>query len=100
MTFKIFKKTGELRDRQGDWDGDEGYEEEIEISDEQVHNDVFNMICETYYMQFIKFGVITQKTMKHFARSIIEDNDLWDNLTENYRDDLCDKYSKEYGNAE
>ena len=36
MMFKVFHKTGELKDAQGNWDGDDGYEETAELSDDTV----------------------------------------------------------------
>lgn len=48
MTFKVFKKTGELRDHNGDWDGDEGYDFELEVAEEKVHRDIAEMLYNDY----------------------------------------------------
>ncbi len=88
MTFKIFKKTGELRDRQGDWDGDEGCEEEIEISKSDVEKALVGIIVSDASRE-----TLTERE-HNIASSIIKrvivDNGLFEELCENYADELND----------
>lgn len=88
MTFKIFKKTGELKDHQGDWDGDEGYEEEIEISKSDVEKALVGIIVSDASRE-----TLTERE-HNIASSIIKrvivDNGLFEELCENYADQLND----------
>lgn len=97
MTFTIFHKTGELRDAHGEWDGDEGYDVEIEIAEEKVRRDIAEMLYEDYIKGIedneVKnrlFGVILDR-----IEGLIGDLDCWDKATELYFDALREKYSEE-----
>ena len=97
MTFTIFHKTGELRDTQGDWDGDDGYDVEIEIAEEKVHRDIAEMLYEDYIKGIedneVKnrlFGVILDR-----IEGLIGDLDCWDKAMELYFSKLHEKYSEE-----
>lgn len=94
MEFTIFRKTGEIRTVNG-WDGDEGYDVEVDVSDDKVREDVFKILCEEYRSHFLGFGALERAAMKHFARNIIEDNDLWGAIIDNHRVELRDKYEEE-----
>lgn len=104
MTFSIFHKTGEMHfDHNGidDYDGDEGYYDDIEITDEQVHNDIAEMV----YKAYIRDGLLMKKVPSEVREQLIDrvkllldDLDIWDKLEEDYRDELQEKYQEEYGN--
>lgn len=97
MTFTIFHKTGELRDTQGDWDGDDGYDVEIEIAEEKVHRDIAEMLYEDYIKGIedneVKnrlFGVILDR-----IEGLISDLDCWESATKLYYDRLHERYAEE-----
>lgn len=103
MTFSIFHKTGEVHfDHNGidDYDGDEGYYDDIEIADEQVHSDIAEMVYKTY----IRDGLLRKKVSEEVRQQMIDrlkllfdDIGCWDKLEEDYKDELQEKYQKEYG---
>lgn len=104
MKFEIFKKTGELRDRQGDWDGDEGDEEEIEISDKEVRKALSEIIFGAYFQASLPYIEHSNDTnvarMKKDIVRLISDCALEETLQECFADELQIWAQEEYGNAE
>ena len=100
MTFKIFKKTGELRDRNDDWDGDEGYKVEIEVPDEKVHSD-FTCIVYNAFFKAIETQY-TAQYREHYMRRIkqlFNVLDCWDKVQEEFAEELQSKYEEEYADG-
>lgn len=99
MKFKIFKKTGEfyfVHDGIYDYDGDNGYWTEIDVPREKVKTDVWNIVCSEYSLKFYLYERHEIEAMKDFAYRIIDDNDFWDALIENYSEQLQSQYEGEY----
>ena len=106
MKFTIFHKTSEIHfDHNGidDYDGDEGYYEDIEIADEEVHRDVVEMIYRDYFNETLSpldksefYTTIIERT-KLMIKLFIDDLDKWDKVIEMYHDELQEKYEAEYG---
>ena len=96
MTFTIFHKTGELHDTQGDWDGDDGYDVEIEIAEEKVHRDIAEMIYNDYIepMAHDEANYYFDRTLDMIV-GMLDDLDCWDSATELYYDRLHEKYAEE-----
>lgn len=96
MTFTIFHKTGELRDTQGDWDGDDGYDVEIEIAEEKVHRDIAEMIYDDYIepMAHDEANYYFDRTLDVII-GMLDDLDCWESATRLYYDRLHEKYAEE-----
>ena len=86
MTFRYFKKTGEIRDRLGEWDGDEGFWFDYEVDDKKLLNAVCNLVDEYYFE--CKMNI---KNFKKFVR----DFDMFDTLIEGFEDELNDYFEQE-----
>lgn len=94
MTFKVFHKTGELRDAHGEWDGDEGYDVEIEIAEEKVHRDIAEMILKDYIQPLLDQDIVNYDYPDNSERyldmathkiiKLLDDLDCWDSATELY----------------
>lgn len=99
MTFTIFHKTGELRDKNGDWDGDDGYDVEIEIAEEKLHRDIVEMIYNNYIepMAHDDANYYFDRTLDVIV-GLIDDLDCWDKATKFYFDALKEKYQEDYDN--
>lgn len=100
MTFKIFDKTDELRDRHGDWDGDIGNETEIEMPDDQVEKALAEIIFNTYFGAHFPYSEHNHSTntarMKKRIADFISDCDLKERLLECFADELNEWVKKEY----
>ena len=102
MKFSIFHKTGEIHFAHNgidDYDGDEGYYEDINGPDERVHNDIAEMVYSTY----IRGGLIkdfeseeVRKEAVDRLKLLFDDIDAWDKLQKEFYDELKDKYTEEY----
>ena len=95
-TFEYFKKTGELRDMLGEWDGDEGFEFEYEVEDDELLDAVVDLVYEDYFMKTeladrCDYAVAVKRGLKKF----IEDNDNLDELVEDYEDELKEYFEEE-----
>lgn len=101
MTFTVFHKTGELRDAQGDWDCDEGYDVEIEIAEEKAHRDIAEMIYNDYIepMAHNDANYYFDRTLDVIV-GMLDDLDCWDGATELYFEALREKYSEEQDDRE
>lgn len=103
MTFKIFKKTGEYHDRNGDWDGDEGYYVEIEVPDEEVNNALQQIIFNCYFRCVFPYNEHYYDTnverMKERIGDFISDCELEETMKEYFADELKEWVQKEYGNG-
>lgn len=102
MIFKIFKKTGEYKDLNGDWDGDEGYEVEIEVPDEEVNKALPQIIYDCYFKAstpYIEhsYEIIATKIKKNIAR-LISDCNLEEKMRECFADELNEWAQEEYDN--
>ena len=93
MTFKIFKKTCELRDRNGDWDGDEGYEVEIEVPDEKIKNDLVAIVVDNYLPRMVSER--EHKLICEVVGKIIDDYELVDKMKKDFFDELRAMYEEE-----
>ena len=70
MKFTVFIKTGERHfdhDGYDDYDGDEGYDTDIEISNEELNSDIGEMIYETY----IRDGLLMDKVPAEVKEQLI-----------------------------
>lgn len=105
MTFEIFKKTGEIHfDHNGidDYDGDTGYDVNIEVGDKEVHDDVVTMIYDDCFKDSISeycrvgyYGTLRDKT-KEQIKLLLDNLEAWDSTVDMYKDELHDKYEEEY----
>lgn len=86
MTFRYFKKTGELRDRLGEWDGDEGFEFEYDVDDDDLWDAICNLVDEYYFEDKLNY--------KNF-RKFVRDFDMFDTLIEGFKDELHDYFEQE-----
>lgn len=86
VEFIYFKKTGEIRDEDGEWDGDDGFEFEYEVDDERLLDAICKLIDEQYFE-----GKLNHKNFRNFVR----DFDMFDTLIEGFEDELYDYFEKE-----
>lgn len=101
MKFTIFKKTSEIHfDHNGmdDYDGDNGYYDEIEISDMQVHSDIEDIIIGSYFIAYLTQA--KHEVLKKILHSLLNDIDCYDKAIETYYEELRCKYEREYNNAD
>lgn len=101
MIFKVFNKTGEYKDENGDWDGDIGEEVEFELSDEEVHRAIVDLIYDDYISCALDSGYNsdmkeTQKLIKARINFLITDLEAWDKAIECYSVDLQNLAEEEY----
>ena len=86
MRFTYFKKTGEFRDKHGEWDGDDGFEFDYDVD----RADLLDAVCDIVDMCY--FGKTLDLTkFKKFVREF----DLIDILAEEFRDDLHEYFEDE-----
>ena len=95
-TFEYFKKTGEIRGRDGEWDGDEGFEFEYEVEDEKLLEAVVDLVYEDYFMKTeladrCEYVFAVKKGIK----KLINDYDNLDEYVEEYDDELKDYFEAE-----
>ena len=85
-TFWYFKKTGEIRDKDGEWDGDEGFWFHYDVDDDALKDALLNIIDECYFENELNY--------KNFMK-FMRDLDLFDTLIEGFEDELHDYFEEE-----
>lgn len=104
MTFKVFIKTGERHfDRNGidDYDGDEGYDKDVEVDAETVHNDVVELVYQDYFAR--DFAELVEPESKYEMRRRVKESikyfieavEAWDAAIDLYYAELNNKYAEE-----
>ncbi len=97
MTFTIFKKTGERHFELGgidDYDGDVGYEQEINVPDAQVKKTVEDLIITDYFRDIRERENSSQ--IANAVHKLMGDLDMYDAAIEIYGDELRRQYEEEY----
>ena len=97
MEFTYFKKTGELVDGFGGWDGDEGYEFAYEVEEHRLKRETVNIIFEEFFNKDM-MDVLTYNQkfkLKEGLQEFIETHCGWDYFFNEYRDDLKDEFEEE-----
>lgn len=95
-TFRYFKKTGEIRDRDGEWDGDEGYWFEYEVEDDELLEAVVDLVYEDYFSKInIADNCEYVFAVKKGIKKLINDYDNLDEYVEEYDSELKDYFEKE-----
>lgn len=101
MTFTIFNKTGEVYDRQGDWDGNIGEEYEIEVKDAEVNKALAEIIFDTYFYKAIPYNEhshdTTVKEIKKQIGKLLSDCDIEEMVRESFIDELNEWVQEEFG---
>ena len=100
MEFTVFHKTGEIHFNHGgydDYDGDDGYDTEYELSDESCQQ----FICECIASQYVskKEQRETWDIICEAVNDLIDAYDLFDKMAEDYYDEL-QEYAQEVYDSE
>lgn len=86
MRFTYFKKTGEFRDKHGEWDGDDGFEFDYDVNGEDLFDAVCDIVDRLYFENTLdraKFAMFVYYC------------DLLDILAEQLRDELQEYFEDE-----
>ena len=86
-TISVFKKTGVIFGRDGEWDGDEGYYIDHEVSDEKWEKAIINIADEVYFDNKLNH--------KNFRKFLI-DFDLFNTLEEGFEEELKEYFQEEF----
>lgn len=93
MTFRYFKKTGEIiipvvvdGETEYVWDGDEGFEFDYDVDEGSLLDAVSDLINEYYFE-----GKLNIKNFKKLLR----DFDILEDLVEGFEDELHDYFEQE-----
>ena len=84
-----------MKDAQGNWDGDDGYEETIELDNDTVTYALVEILIDESSPH--KVSLLENIRMKEVIVSFIDKNDLLDTLYENYKQELEEWVQEEYG---
>lgn len=95
-TFNYFKKTGEIFDRDGEWDGDEGYDFEYTVDEE----DLLDAVSELLYDDFFTKTTMTDgssyfRCVSKGLKKLISDFGLLDMFADAYEEDLKEYFEEE-----
>ena len=85
-TFEYFKKTGEIIDRNGEWDGDEGFWFSYTVDDKKLEQALLVLVDEYYFDSKVKL-----KNLQKYIR----DCDMKDTLMEMFEEELKDYFEEE-----
>ena len=86
-SFFYFRKTGIIRDINGEYDGDEGYWFEHQVDLEELKNAIVEIVFDSYFVEE-EYGETQIEFIKKSIYEFIEDNDFWKELSENYEQEL------------
>lgn len=100
MTITVFHKTGEIyfnHNGYEDYDGDEGYETEVDIPDSEVQEKIVELLIE--YSVPVTITESERGHLKTVINSLIDGYDLFDKLCEDCADELREWAQRKYGNG-
>lgn len=74
---------------------------DIEVDDEQVHDDVVSMIFDEYFQggaEYCSIGYFIAycRNVKERIKKLFDTLDVWDSAIDMYKDELREKYEEEY----
>jgi hypothetical protein len=94
-SYRYFKKTGEVIDRHGSWDGDSGYHFNYEPDSENYSKAVINVVTE-YFSDFITKNCPELKDeLRERVAELIKEHDLEDALADAFEDELKEYFERE-----
>lgn len=85
-TFNYFKSMGAIYDRNGEYDGDEGYDFDFNVSDSDVLDEIVYLIDRDYF---------DGKSDVKKLRAFLSDFDLLDQVFEEYEEELKDIFEED-----
>lgn len=85
-TFMYFKKTGELYDKFGEYDGDDGFWFEYEVEDNKLFKALLELINDYYFE--------SKANLKNI-KSFITDFGMLDDLIEGFEEELKEYFEEE-----
>ena len=91
MKILTFKKTGELIrtvDGEEEWEGDLGYDVEIDVSDTEVKTCIADLLIDTYSKAEDKFSESERARLIRILIGVIDDYDLLDKLKEEFEEEI------------
>ena len=91
MLLQIFIKTGEYRDRDGGYDGDEGYFDSVLVPYEKIDAVLTDMVYDDYFLGQ-KIGKEDIAKVKEGLRKFISELDM--DIYERYRERLEEYFSE------
>lgn len=95
MIFTIFRKTCELTrvvNGEEEWDGDDGYFEEVEIPDTKVKSTLADLLIDTYAKEPI--NEVERQMFGKILCEIIDDYNLLNELKKEFDNELKERYEQ------
>lgn len=99
-TFRYFRKTGEVIDRLGEWDGDEGYNFDYTPDDSDFSHAIVEVVTDYYFGDIIKNCPDIEKELKNKVSNLISEMDFEDDLAEAFEDELKEYFEDEAQESE
>lgn len=102
MVIDKFIKTGEgyIINEYGEkeWDGDEGFDVEIEVDDNEVKDVLINLVLTNYIeVNKLTISLGEMNATKQILKDILDDYDtLFEEMYEEFKDDLKDYFSDKF----
>lgn len=96
MEFVVFQKVGEFVDKNGDWDGDDGYNEVFEISNGEVESHIKELIVNQYFDK--KKDSENYRKAYEMLTEVFDNINVFDELTELFEQELQDWAQELYEN--
>ena len=94
-SYTYFMKTGEMYDRLGNWDGDDGYDFEYKPDQRDFSNAVIDVVTE-YFSEFVTMNCPDLKgKLRERVEELIEEHDLEDDLADAFEDELKEYFEDE-----
>ncbi len=86
--FKYFRKTGEIYDTNGQWDGDEGYDFYYTPDSDDLEEALVSIVTEYYFGETINENPAHENELTEKVRNLIQDCDFGDALADSFEEDL------------
>jgi hypothetical protein len=98
--FTYFKRTGIIYDRDGEYDGDEGYNFSFEPLQEDFSNALVSIVTDYYFKDTIKKNPDMREELESRVRELIEDYDFEDALADAFEEELKEWFEDEAQESE
>lgn len=94
-SYRYFKKTGEVIDRLGNWDGDSGYHFNYEPDSKDFSQAVINVVTDYFSDYITKNCPELKDKLRERVAELIKEHDLEDDLADAFEDELKGYFENE-----
>lgn len=93
--LQYFKRTGIIYDRDGEYDGDEGYNFEYEPEQQDFSNALVSIVTDYFFKDTIRKNPDLEEELEEKVRRLIDECDFENDLADAFEEELTEWFEEE-----